>query len=166
MLYTLGVSGVSGGSYGPNGLYELLEIKYSETFIHYETDEANEQQNALNIIQIFDEKIKKDSAAKFNLIGYSMGGTVCLYVALYYKNDDRINKIIFCSTQTIAFDYLNDIVCPIVFFHPANDSVIPYKYVYALYELYEHEKKIFCLTKCDHDWDRVNLIRIIKLAGL
>ena len=37
MNYTIGISGVSGGSYGPNGLYELLKIKYDKQFIEYET---------------------------------------------------------------------------------------------------------------------------------
>jgi hypothetical protein len=163
MIYTIGICGVSGGSCGPNGLYDLLKIKYGDKFIEYETIRANEQLNTLKVIEIINKILINEPNSKFNLIGYSMGGTVCLYLGLYFKKYNCINKIIFCSTQTIGFENLNNLNCKIIFFHPHNDDAIPFKYVYKLYELYPFEKNFYSLSKCNHCWENVNLIKIINL---
>ena len=55
MIYTIGICGVSGGSCGPNGLYDLLKIKYGDKFIEYETIPVNEQINTLKVIEIINK---------------------------------------------------------------------------------------------------------------
>ena len=83
MFYTIEICGVSGGSCGPNWLYDILKIKYGDKFIEYDTIKANEQLNTLKVIEIINKILINEPYSKFNLIGYSIGGTVCLYLGLY-----------------------------------------------------------------------------------
>jgi surfactin synthase thioesterase subunit len=163
--YIIGISGSGGGDSGPNNLYQLLKLKFTNRVILYDTIPNDEKYNINNIINIINNILINENDATFTLLGYSMGGTIALMVGIYFTNKKCITKIIFLSSQTAGFDQLNYLKCPIVIFHSINDLIIPIKYIYKWIELYTGNIKTYLLT-CDHNWSNVNMITIINKLNL
>jgi len=163
--YIIGISGSGGGDSGPNNLYQLLKLKFTNRVILYDTIPNNEKDNINNIIDIINNILINENEATFTILGYSMGGTIALITGIYFNNKNCITKIIFLSSQTVGFDQLNYLKCPIVIFHSINDLIIPFKYIYKWIELYTGNIKIYLLT-CDHNWSNVNMITLINKLNL
>ena len=163
--YIIGISGSGGGDSGPNNLYELLKLKYTNRVIMYDTIPNNETDNINNIINIIIDIKKTQQDASFILLGYSMGGTVALMVSIYFSKQNIINQVVFLSTQTAGFNNLNLLTCPIIFIHSINDSVIPIQYLNKWIANFNGEYKLYLLS-CEHDWEKVNIIKIIKILNI
>jgi surfactin synthase thioesterase subunit len=131
----------------------------------FDTIECNERDNIDNIIKIINDIINNEPNATFTLMGYSMGGTIALMVGIYFSKKQCISQIVFLSSQTVGFDKLNLISCPVIFFHSINDPVIPLKYIYKWIESYKGDTKTYLLT-CDHAWSKVNMIWVINRLNL
>jgi len=67
--YIIGISGSGGGDSGPNNLYQLLKLKFTNRVILYDTIPNNEKDNINNILTPTEiSKLSKRNYKAFHIV--------------------------------------------------------------------------------------------------
>jgi dienelactone hydrolase len=153
----LTVSGHSGGTGGPQGIYQQFSSCWKDksvTVINVDTIPDSVEENVARVFQIAQER--SNSYDKIYLVGHSMGGAVVAQVARNMKlaGNHRVAGVALLSTQTDGLQALKDIDTPVLFYHGSEDGYFPIWQMESSFRACKGQKKFVQVDGLGHDLSR------------
>lgn len=156
MFNLVTVTGCSGGSKGPQGVYKLfenVETPYKSTrYITTKEDISKNVNDVISKVQEFFESNKQPAI----LMGHSMGGAVVVQAAQKLEKNlpGALGGLVLINSQTDGIFVVKDVSAPLLTINSDGDTWFPVRQLQSLYSRHKGVQRRLIITELSHDLEK------------